>query len=65
MLVEDVAALGGQLQQPLREAVVVLLLLGGVVQGGVAKVLVAVGDEEFFELYQQIIEGHRMRHEKG
>ena len=50
VLVEDVAALGGQLQQPLREAVVVLLLLDGVVQGGVAKVLVAVGDEEFFEL---------------
>lgn len=50
VLVEDVAALGGQLQQPLREAVVVLLLLSGVVQGGVAKVLVTVGNEEFLEL---------------
>ena len=50
VLVEDVAAVGGQLQEPLGEAVVVLLLLDGVVQGGVAQVLVTVGDEELFEL---------------
>ena len=50
VLVEDVAAVGGQLQEPFGEAVVVLLLLDGVVQGGVTKVLVAVGDEELFEL---------------
>ena len=50
VLVEDVAAVGGQLQEALGEAVVVLLLLDGVVQGGVTKVLVAVGDEELFEL---------------
>ena len=50
VLVEDVAAVGGQLQEALGEAVVVLLLLDGVVQGGVTEVLVAVGDEEFFEL---------------
>ena len=35
MLVEDVAAVGGQLQEAFGEAVVVLLLLNGVVQGGV------------------------------
>ena len=50
VLVEDVAAVGGQLQEAFGEAVVVLLLLDGVVQGGVTEVLVPIGDEKFFEL---------------
>ena len=36
LVLVDVAAVGGQLQEAFGEAVVVLLLLNGVVQGGVA-----------------------------
>lgn len=61
VLVEDVAAVGGQLEEPFGEAVVVLLLLDGVVQGGVAQVLVTVGDEELFELFVGWVERLRSR----
>mmetsp|Transcript_10051 Transcript_10051/g.27538 ORF Transcript_10051/g.27538 Transcript_10051/m.27538 type:complete len:248 (+) Transcript_10051:1243-1986(+) len=45
-VVEDVSVIGGELQEPLREAVVVLLLLDRVVECGMAEVLFAVGDQE-------------------
>jgi len=50
VFIERIAAVGGQLQKPFGEAVVVLLLLDGVVQGRVAKVLVTIGDEKLLEL---------------
>ena len=50
MLVEFIAMMGGELNHSFREAIVVLLLLHGVVQRGVAEVFFAVGNEEFFEL---------------
>mmetsp|Transcript_20943 Transcript_20943/g.59770 ORF Transcript_20943/g.59770 Transcript_20943/m.59770 type:complete len:580 (-) Transcript_20943:211-1950(-) len=50
-LVKDVPVLGGKIQQEFRQAVVVLLLLDGVVEGGVTQVLLAVGDEEGFEFW--------------
>ncbi len=50
VFVEFVPVLSGELDHALGEAVVVFLLLHGVVEGGVAQVFFAVGDEEFFEL---------------
>lgn len=50
VFIEFVPVLSGELDHAFGEAVVVFLLLHGVVEGGVAEVFFAVGDEEFFEL---------------
>jgi len=48
--VEDVTVLRRELEEPVRQSVVVLLLLDGVVEGRVAEVFLPVRYEELFEL---------------
>jgi hypothetical protein len=49
-LVKDVTVFGGKFQQMFREAFVVQLLLEGVVERGVAKIILAVKNKKLFEL---------------
>jgi hypothetical protein len=49
-IIKDISMLGSQLQQALREPVVVLLLLDGVVESRMAEVFFPVGNEKGFQL---------------